>query len=111
MSCLPSEPWEAFFQEALFLCSLFLLRGVPCCHCTGHGHGFRGIRRIAAVSNKLVPVMAVIYVLTVVSLILINLDNVPYFFSAVFKGPSLLKLFSGSFRYGSHAGREAWPYV
>lgn len=55
--------------------------------------------------------MAVIYVLTVVSLILINLDNVPYFFSAVFKGPSLLKLFSGSFRYGSHAGREAWPYV
>lgn len=30
--------------------------------------------------------MAVIYVLTVVSLILINLDNVPYFFSAVFKG-------------------------
>ena len=47
---------------------------------------FGGIRRIAAVSNKLVPVMAVIYVLTVVSLILINLDNVPYFFSAVFKG-------------------------
>lgn len=55
--------------------------------------------------------MAVIYVLTVVSLILINLDNVPYFFSAVFKGLSHLKLFSGSLRYGSHAGCKAWPYV
>lgn len=59
---------------------------------------FGGIKRIAAVSNKMVPLMAVIYVITVVSLILVNLDNVPYFFNAVFTGAfSPEAVFGGAF--------------
>ncbi len=59
---------------------------------------FGGIRRIAAVSNRLVPVMAVIYVATVLMLIVINLDNVPYFFHAVFSGAfSPEAVFGGAF--------------
>ena len=60
--------WEAFFQEATIPVQSGFYYVVSLLSCTGHGHGFRGNRRIAAVSNKLVPVMAVIYVLTVVSL-------------------------------------------
>ena len=42
--------------------------------------------------------MAVIYVITVVSLILVNLDNVPYFFNAVFTGAfSPEAVFGGAF--------------
>ena len=59
---------------------------------------FGGIRRIAAVSNKMVPVMAVIYVCTVVVLIFVNFDNVPYFFEAVFTGAfSPEAVFGGAF--------------
>lgn len=59
---------------------------------------FGGIRRIANASNRMVPVMAVIYILTVVILIVINLDNVPYFFRAVFAGAfSPEAVFGGAF--------------
>ncbi len=47
---------------------------------------FSGIKKLTKVTDKMVPVMAVIYVLTVLSLILMNLDQIPYFFGAVFKG-------------------------
>ena len=36
--------------------------------------------------NSVVPVMAVLYIGTVIVLILLNLKSVPYFFSAVFTG-------------------------
>lgn len=59
---------------------------------------FGGIKRIAAVSNKMVPLMAVIYIGTVVLLIFSNLDNVPYFFHAVFSGAfSPEAVFGGAF--------------
>lgn len=47
---------------------------------------FGGIRRVSHWADILVPVMAVIYVVTAVLLILFNLDSVPYFFKAVFTG-------------------------
>lgn len=47
---------------------------------------FSGIKKLTKVTDKMVPVMTVIYVLTVLLLIFMNLDQVPYFFSAVFKG-------------------------
>lgn len=47
---------------------------------------FGGIRKVTRITDILVPIMAVIYVLTVFALILTNFSSVPYFFSAVFVG-------------------------
>lgn len=45
---------------------------------------FGGIKRVAKVTDIVVPVMAVVYFLIALLLILVNIDKVPYFFSAVF---------------------------
>ena len=47
---------------------------------------FGGIRKVTKVTDLLVPVMAVVYILTVLMLIVFNLSSLPYFFSAVFGG-------------------------
>lgn len=43
-----------------------------------------GIRKVTKVTDVLVPIMAVIYVLTVVVLIVVNFNRIPWFFYAVF---------------------------
>ena len=45
---------------------------------------FGGIRKVTKVTDLLVPVMAVIYILTVLLLIGFNLPRIPWFFAAVF---------------------------
>lgn len=45
---------------------------------------FGGIKAVTRVTDKLVPVMAVVYVLTVLTLILCNITRIPWFFYAVF---------------------------
>ncbi len=45
---------------------------------------FGGIKKVSKVTDLLVPIMAVVYVLTVVVLILVNFTRIPWFFSAVF---------------------------
>lgn len=47
---------------------------------------FGGIKKVTRVTDKMVPVMAVLYVGTVFVLILLNLNRIPYFFAAVFGG-------------------------
>ena len=47
---------------------------------------FGGIKKVSKWTDKMVPVMAVLYVVTVLVLILLNLGAVPYFFKAVFTG-------------------------
>ena len=47
---------------------------------------FKGIKQITKVTDKMVPVMAVIYVVTVILLVLLNIGRIPYFFAAVFGG-------------------------
>ncbi len=47
---------------------------------------FGGIKKVAKWTDKMVPVMAGLYIVTVLVLIVLNLDAVPYFFSAVFGG-------------------------
>ncbi len=47
---------------------------------------FGGIRRVTRATDAMVPVMAVLYVGTVLFLIVTNLHRVPYFFEAVFAG-------------------------
>ena len=47
---------------------------------------FGGIKKVTKVTNTAVPIMAVIYVVTVFLLILMNLQAVPYFFKAVLGG-------------------------
>lgn len=49
---------------------------------------FGGIKKVTKMTNKMVPVMAVVYILTVFVLILLNLNQLPYFFKAVFAGLS-----------------------
>lgn len=43
-----------------------------------------GIRKVTKVTDILVPIMAVVYVLTVLVLILVNFTRIPWFFYAVF---------------------------
>ncbi len=45
-----------------------------------------GIKRLAKVTEKLVPFMAVFYVVLAVGVILLNLDSVPTVFASIFKG-------------------------
>ena len=47
---------------------------------------FGGIKKVSKWTDRIVPVMAVLYIATVVVLILLNLDQIPYFFRAVFGG-------------------------
>lgn len=47
---------------------------------------FGGIRRVALATDFIVPIMAVTYFIIALFLIGINLDKVPYFFTAVFRG-------------------------
>ena len=45
---------------------------------------FGGTKKISRVTDVLVPIMAIIYVLTVLVLILLNIPRIPWFFYAVF---------------------------
>ncbi|MBO5657021.1 MAG: amino acid carrier protein [Agathobacter sp.] len=47
---------------------------------------FGGIKKVSKLTDKMVPVMAVLFIVTVIVLILLNLGEVPYFFKAVFGG-------------------------
>ena len=47
---------------------------------------FGGIKKVTKWTDKMVPVMAVVYVATVLVLILINFTRIPFFFKAVFGG-------------------------
>ena len=56
---------------------------------------FGGIKKVSKWTDKMVPVMAVLYIATVLVLILLNLDQIPYFFSAVFGGAFKPEAFFG----------------
>ena len=59
---------------------------------------FGGIKKVTQVTDKVVPVMAVVYIVLVFLLILFNLDTIPYFFGAVFGGAfSPEAVFGGAF--------------
>jgi AGCS family alanine or glycine:cation symporter len=45
---------------------------------------FGGTKKISRVTDVLVPIMAIVYVLTVLVLILLNIPRIPWFFYAVF---------------------------
>lgn len=47
---------------------------------------FGGIRKVTRLTDRMVPVMAAVYCLTVLALTVLNLGRIPYFFSAVFRG-------------------------
>lgn len=59
---------------------------------------FSGIKKITKVTGRMVPVMAVVYVFTVLLLIALNLHKLPYFFRAVFGGAFTPEaIFGGTF--------------
>ncbi len=56
---------------------------------------FGGIKKVTKWTDKMVPVMAVLYIVTVLVLILLNIKSVPYFFVAVFSGAFKPEAFFG----------------
>lgn len=59
---------------------------------------FGGLKKITKVTDKMVPVMAVIYCVTVLVLIIVNITRVPFFFVSVFKGAFTPEaIFGGAF--------------
>lgn len=47
---------------------------------------FGGIKKVTRLTDKMVPVMAILYCLTAAVLIVFSFDRIPYFFSSVFRG-------------------------
>ncbi len=47
---------------------------------------FKGLKGVTRVTDKLVPVMAIVYAGIIITLICINFKLIPYFFVSVFKG-------------------------
>lgn len=47
---------------------------------------FKGLRGVTRVTDKLVPIMAIVYAGIIITLICINFKLIPYFFVSVFKG-------------------------
>ncbi len=47
---------------------------------------FGGIKKVSKWTDRMVPVMAMLYIITVLVLIVLNLHTIPYFFKAVFGG-------------------------
>ena len=47
---------------------------------------FGGIKKVTKWTDRMVPVMAVLYIVVVLVLIVLNIGSVPYFFASVFKG-------------------------
>lgn len=45
---------------------------------------FGGIKKVTKVTDKLVPLMSIVYFVTVLALIIFNFDKIPYFFISVF---------------------------
>ncbi len=59
---------------------------------------FGGIKTVTKITDKAVPVMAIVYVITVLTLIVINYKSIPYFFTAVIGGAFQPKsIFGGMF--------------
>ncbi|MBQ8625323.1 MAG: amino acid carrier protein, partial [Agathobacter sp.] len=56
---------------------------------------FGGIKKVSKWTDRIVPVMAVLYIVTVLVLILLNLNQIPYFFSSVFGGAFKPEAFFG----------------
>ncbi len=56
---------------------------------------FGGIKKVSKWTDRMVPVMAVLYIVTVLVLILLNLHQIPYFFRAVFGGAFQPEAFFG----------------
>ena len=44
-----------------------------------------GVKRIGAVAEKIVPFMAVIYIILTLSIVVINIDSIPSVFSSIFR--------------------------
>ena len=59
---------------------------------------FGGIKKVSKWTDKMVPVMAVVYVITVIVLVIINFTRIPFFFTAVFSGAFAPEaIFGGAF--------------
>ena len=56
---------------------------------------FGGIRKVTKWTDRMVPVMAVLYIVVVLLMILLNLGRIPYFFTSVFGGAFQPQAFFG----------------
>ncbi len=59
---------------------------------------FGGIKKVTKWTDRMVPVMAAVYIVTVISLVVINFTRIPFFFTAVLGGAfSPEAVFGGAF--------------
>ena len=58
---------------------------------------FGGIKKIVMVSNKLVPFMAILYILSSIAIIIFNIDKLPNIISNIFNNAFSIKPFFSSF--------------
>lgn len=56
---------------------------------------FGGIKKVSRWTDLMVPIMASVYILTVLVLVFLNLDQIPYFFRSVFAGAFKPEAFFG----------------
>ena len=56
---------------------------------------FGGIKKVSKITDKMVPVMAVVYIVTVSVLVVVNINRIPFFFKSVFGGAFRPKAFFG----------------
>ncbi|MCX7950988.1 MAG: alanine:cation symporter family protein [Clostridiales bacterium] len=47
---------------------------------------FGGLKRVTSVTDRMVPVMAIVYFIVILTITIINIDKIPYFISSVIKG-------------------------
>lgn len=56
---------------------------------------FGGIHKVTRITDRMVPLMAVVYIVTVLLLVAVNFERIPYFFGAVFGGAFTQDAFFG----------------
>ena len=71
----------------------------------------RGIKSIAAIASKMVPIMVTLYLIMVLVIMALNYDKVPGVFASIFKGAFTFEAGLGGFAYVALTGARRAAYV
>ena len=71
----------------------------------------RGIKSIAAIASKMVPLMVALYLIMVLVIMAINYDAIPGVFGSIFKGAFTFEAGLGGFAYVALIGARRAAYV
>ena len=71
----------------------------------------RGIKSIAAIASKMVPIMVALYLIMVLVIMALNYDKIPGVFGSIFKGAFTFEAGLGGFAYVALIGARRAAYV